>query len=99
MNALENRQMPETDLFGEEISHEAEIREWKKKQLKANPLLRVFGTTPGEKCMDCIHLYAHRCSKTYYKCDLRPFTFGPGTDHRVRWPACGKFERLIDFQI
>ena len=30
-------------------------------------------------------------AKTYFKCELRGITNGPGTDHRANWPACGKF--------
>ena len=61
---------------------------------KANPLIRSFGKGPeGERCKNCKHLYYKSYSKVYYKCDLRPDTNGPGTDHKVNWPACGKFEK------
>lgn len=59
-----------------------------------NPCLQPFGKGPaGETCRHCAHLSANHCSKTYYKCLLRGVTSGPATDHRVTWPACGKFER------
>lgn len=62
--------------------------------LKSNPLLVVYGKGPdGAKCGDCTHLFARGdTAGTYYKCDLRRVTGGPGTDHRVRWPACGRFK-------
>ncbi len=59
-----------------------------------NPCVRVYGYGPeGAKCKDCTHLDYHRPSlKRYYKCLLRKITAGPGTDHRVGWRACGKWE-------
>lgn len=57
-----------------------------------NPLLRYFGKGPeGERCKNCEHLYYKSYSKKYYKCDLRKDTASTKTDHRVNWPACGKF--------
>lgn len=59
---------------------------------KTNPLLASFGKSTGDhKCKECIHLYRKHYSKVYIKCDLRPDTNGPGTDHKANWPACGKF--------
>ena len=60
-----------------------------------NPCVGLYGFDPqGRKCKDCIHLFVHHCSKRYYKCNLRKFTHGPGSDHRVNWPACAKYEAL-----
>lgn len=58
-----------------------------------NPMVRAHGPGPdGAICGDCRHLYAKRYSRTYHKCELRGDTNGPATDHRVRWPACGRYE-------
>lgn len=52
---------------------------------------------PGPTKAICKHCnlllssYGHT-AKTYYKCTLSKMTHGPGTDWRVRWPACGAFE-------
>jgi hypothetical protein len=60
---------------------------------KENPCLRVFGAGPDDKqCKTCAHLFYKEEDKRYYKCELRGDTNGPGTDHRVRWPACAKYE-------
>jgi hypothetical protein len=60
---------------------------------KVNPLLALYGPGPeGAICRDCVHLERHQYGTTFYKCDLRRNTSSPTTDHRVRWPACGKFE-------
>ena len=60
------------------------------KRLKA--MIALFGHCEGQKCAMCVHLYAKRYNKTYYKCDLNGDTNGPGTDWRVGWPACGRWE-------
>lgn len=65
-----------------------------------NPCVRLYGFSKDRKktCRECVHLYGVGKSRTYYKCSFRKFTHGPGSDHRVRWPACGKFstERTRD---
>jgi len=57
-----------------------------------NPLVLLYGVTPEKQCKTCKHLTGHRRARTYYKCLLRGVTHGPGTDHRVGWPACGRYE-------
>lgn len=58
-----------------------------------NPCIRLYGVGPeGVKCKTCKHLFAHTMGKRWYKCDLRNFTHGPGSDHRVNWPACARYE-------
>ena len=58
-----------------------------------NPRVDVWGRGPeGAKCRTCVHLVVHERARRYYKCLKRGVTFGPGTDHRVNWPACGKYE-------
>ena len=67
------------------------VLEQKKKA--PNPCVALYGPGPaGKRCKDCRLLYAKHYSGTYYKCKLRTNTNGPGTDHRVNWPACGKFD-------
>ena len=57
-----------------------------------NPCIAFFGAGPtGQSCKACKHL--SRVHKGYIKCDLRHHTNGPGSDHRVNWPACAKFEK------
>jgi hypothetical protein len=72
--------------------------EWFEKQIaagkgkKANPCLLRYGPGPdGAQCTTCQHLFAKVYGHTYYKCELRKNTHGPATDHRQRWPACGKY--------
>jgi len=58
-----------------------------------NPMVRENGSGPeGASCRGCAHLYGKRYNRIYYKCGLRGDTNGPGTDHRVRWPACARYK-------
>ena len=75
------------DLFGNSI----EINSTGKN--KVNPCIAAFGKGPdGSRCKTCVHLFGKSFAKTYYKCDLRKNSNGPATDHRVNFPACGKYE-------
>lgn len=59
-----------------------------------NPCVAVFGTGPeGVQCKTCVHLRTTPTTQgKYYKCDLCKCTRGRATDHKVRWPACARYE-------
>jgi hypothetical protein len=61
---------------------------------RVNPCVQVFGKGPdGAICKSCAYLFAHQPgNKRFYKCELRNFTHGAASDHKVRWPACGRYE-------
>lgn len=63
-----------------------------------NPCVAVWGRGPeGVRCKTCRFLFWHGYGdRRYYKCEKRKLTFGPGTDHRVRWNACGLYEEAND---
>lgn len=62
-------------------------------RLSVNPCVQAWGFGPkGVRCEACAHLVVKQAGNRYYKCVRRGATNGPGTDHRVGWPACGKFE-------
>lgn len=47
----------------------------------------------GGTCGSCAHSARHHGgTRQYWKCGLVPHTFGPGTDIRVSWPACARWE-------
>lgn len=57
-----------------------------------NPMIRQFGTGPqGTYCKDCKHIISKHHGNTYFKCELRGNTNGPGTDHRRSWQSCKKY--------
>lgn len=61
---------------------------------KSNPCIALYGPGPeGAKCKDCSLLGAIKHDATWYKCKLRNNTHGRASDHKVRWPACGKFQQ------
>ncbi len=60
-----------------------------------NPCLAVYGQGPdGQICKGCVHLRypPMRSGKKYWKCDLRKLSHGAATDHKVSYPACGRWE-------
>jgi hypothetical protein len=56
----------------------------------------TYGTNPGERCGTCRHLVCKHYNKRYYKCDQTRQSNGPGTDWRVSWDACGRWEPRED---
>lgn len=68
-----------------------------------NPVVKKLGPDPEERiCRDCTGLYYHQLSQRdarYYKCELRKETSGAGSDHRVFWKACARFEPRGDTPI
>ncbi len=66
--------------------------------VNGNPCIALYG--PGadnQTCKGCVHLrYQSSANKRYWKCDLRKLTHGHATDHKVRWQACGRYERRTE---
>lgn len=58
-----------------------------------NPCIRVFGEGPiGVTCATCKFLERWDVgNKAVFKCNLRPYSHGPGTDHRKYWPSCDRY--------
>lgn len=82
--------MKYTNLLGETVDTD----ELKKARRKINPMVRAVGSGPeGMRCKHCRFLYAKKYARTYYKCEWRGDTNGPGTDHKINWPACSKFQK------
>lgn len=67
-----------------------------------NPCILLYGLGPeGAKCKSCV-LLLHRVGangRRWYKCALRRASFdrrymgASSTDHRLKWDACGRYER------
>jgi len=83
-----------SDLELVEPSGEIAINNIPKAHKHLNPCVRALGPGPeGATCKNCAKLIRvlYR-DKVYVKCQMRAVTHGPGTDHRVNWPACKKWE-------
>lgn len=85
------------DLFGGDTPYHNEEKNSKKTawgSLKENPMLKLHGRHPEQKsCKGCIHIYSRSISKNYYKCDLwSKGTASPSDDHKLKWPACNKYQ-------
>jgi hypothetical protein len=52
----------------------------------------IYGATPGKVCGDCISFFWVQYARRYFKCRRAHQTAGPGTDWRVKWPACGQWQ-------
>ena len=47
----------------------------------------------GETCKTCKWCYGFRQSKQYYKCEQWIMSHSEATDIRLKWLACGKYEK------
>jgi hypothetical protein len=98
--------MSETTLWGASLPPVEEPKP--APEHSVNPCIDMYGPGPeGRICRDCVHLQGFKQSATWYKCTKRawktkggkyPGTVYPGPDHRVRYPACAKFEEREEKQ-
>jgi hypothetical protein len=82
---MPNAVMPKT------LSADAK-RTWRRKNMLErgiHPATRLPLANNGETCGTCVH---SRKNWRFWKCELVELTFGPGTDIRVSWPACQRWE-------
>lgn len=56
-----------------------------------NPASRLELAGIDETCGTCAHHVVRRRNQIWHKCDLR-LTAGAGSDLRISWPACIKWE-------
>lgn len=79
-----------TDLFGNPLALDSlPAPKAKKKKGQPNGYAKPPGSGPaGETCKTCLHAYYHERTKRYWKCGLVKPTSGPGTDIRLKSPAC-----------
>jgi ribosomal protein L37AE/L43A len=87
--------------FEEQPQEPKPLKDWSGNEMptrhldSSNPMVRAYGFGPdGKKCKDCAFLLRDEYHNvTYFKCEKRGVTRGKGTDHRVRYEACSKFEQ------
>jgi len=54
---------------------------------------QMGGGPRRETCGTCEDDYCVAYAKRYHKCRLVKATGGPGTDIRLKWAACSRFEK------
>lgn len=84
-----------TNLFGEPVV--LRVSEARRKPTEPKGYAALPGTGPeGETCKTCRHKFGagNSHARTYWKCELMRahWTGGPGTDIRMRSPACRRWE-------
>ncbi|NSX15009.1 hypothetical protein HTY52_13075 [Cupriavidus taiwanensis] len=86
-----------TDLFGEKVLERVSEARPGRKPTQPKGYAAMPGTGPeGEKCQTCRHKAStgNSHARVYWKCALmrNAWTGGPGTDIRMRSPACNRWE-------
>ncbi|MBQ1779663.1 MAG: hypothetical protein IIZ93_16035 [Acidaminococcaceae bacterium] len=64
---------------------------------KIEAMYSMFGVFAGKTCEDCPHLVRH-CyhGKNYYKCRVYGDSSSEATDWRLKWTACGGFDKVAE---
>ena len=64
---------------------------------KIEAMYSLFGVFVGKTCEDCPHLIRH-CyrGKNYYKCGVYGDSSSEATDWRLKWTACGGFDKVAE---
>lgn len=91
--------MPEekVDWFGKPMPARPAREQPTREKQNANPCVDTYGPGPqGKECKDCIHIVGICHARVYYKCRLRKLTNGHGSDHKLRYAACARFELRED---
>ena len=61
---------------------------------KIEKMQELFGTMPGKKCKDCDHLWkVQKRGTRCFKCDVYGDTSSEATDWRMKWDACGLWNK------
>jgi len=88
------------DLFGNDITLEEARAIMKRKGTQPKGYAGTPGRGPeGEFCRTCDHAYHREMSNRYWKCDLVKATCGPGTDIRLKAPACQFWRQKIAVDV
>lgn len=64
---------------------------------KIEAMYSMFGVFVGKTCKECPHLIQH-CNHgaNYYKCRIYGESYSEATDWRLKWTACGAFDKVAD---
>jgi len=56
-------------------------------------MYQLFGKTEQFKCKDCDHLASYEANRKYYKCVVWGSSCCAESDWRLKWQACGMFNK------
>jgi len=93
-----NMDNPQTDLFGDTITLDKAlgVKERKTADRRIGYLATpspIGSAQTDETCKTCQHSYKRAGgTKSYWKCGLMKPSHGKGTDIRLRWAACSRWE-------
>ena len=79
--------MKQIDIFGGEAEIVVPSR-------KTPTMQEMFGVTPDKQCRTCVHCYARRQSRVWYKCDIWDGYFrgcSEASDIHLKDQACGRY--------
>lgn len=63
---------------------------------KIDTMHEMFGKTHGHKCKECSNLKEHPYRKSIYKCRVYGMTSSEASDWRLKYDACGMFNKEWD---
>jgi hypothetical protein len=82
----------EINLFNEPIQASQKARAKTLAEKTHSGLIALYGKIEGKACRQCQNCQKKHYYAKAYVCGLMKRQTGPGTDWRVKWPACGKFQ-------
>lgn len=60
---------------------------------KIDLMHQQFGKTDGKFCKDCFNLAIHQWGTRYHKCLVYGVSNSEATDWKMKYPACGMFNK------
>lgn len=94
LNAQKGNMFPKAYAAASLFGWDQPMRPTKAKRGQPKGNAAPIGSGPdGETCLTCEHSYCVKLGKTYHKCGLVKATCGPGTDIRLKWTACSRWQK------
>lgn len=59
---------------------------------------QMFGKIEGKQCLDCSHLCSYTQSRKWYKCEVYGLSSSEASDWRLKYPACGLFNKETKYR-
>lgn len=59
-------------------------------------MYQLFGKAEQLKCKDCDHLASYEANRKWYKCDVWGMSCCEASDWRLKYHACGLFNKVYN---